>query len=114
VVIHAGCAIGSDGFGYRWDGRQHAKVPQIGTVIIEDDVEIGSCTCIDRAKFSVTRVGRGSKLDNLVQVGHNTQIGPHCIIVGMVGLPGRSSSGPASCWADSVPFANTSTLATAR
>lgn len=93
VVIHAGAIIGSDGFGYRWDGTRHAKVPQIGTVVIEDDVEIGSCVCIDRAKFSTTRVGRGTKMDNLVQVGHNVQIGPHCIIVGQVGLAGTVTLG---------------------
>jgi len=88
VVIHASSVLGSDGFGYRWDGRQHAKIPQIGTVIIEDDVELGSCVCIDRAKFGATRVGRGTKIDNLVQVGHNVRIGPHCIIVGQTGLAG--------------------------
>jgi UDP-3-O-[3-hydroxymyristoyl] glucosamine N-acyltransferase len=93
VVIHAGSVIGSDGFGYRWDGRRHAKVPQIGTVIIEDDVEIGSCVCIDRAKFSVTRIGTGTKIDNLVQIAHNVTIGPHCIIVGQVGLAGSSKLG---------------------
>ncbi len=88
VIIHAGSVIGSDGFGYRWDGRQHAKVPQIGTVLIEDDVEIGSCVCVDRAKFSATSIGRGTKIDNLVQIAHNCQIGPHCIIVGQTGLAG--------------------------
>jgi UDP-3-O-[3-hydroxymyristoyl] glucosamine N-acyltransferase len=88
VVIHAGSVLGSDGFGYRWDGTRHAKVPQIGNVIIEDDVEIGSCVCIDRAKFSVTRIGRGTKIDNLVQIGHNAQTGPHCILVGQSGLAG--------------------------
>jgi UDP-3-O-[3-hydroxymyristoyl] glucosamine N-acyltransferase len=93
VTIHAGSVLGSDGFGYRWDGTRHAKVPQIGTVIIEDDVEIGSCVCIDRAKFSTTRVGRGTKIDNLVQVAHNDRIGPHCIIVGQVGLAGSVTLG---------------------
>ncbi|HEV2294062.1 MAG TPA: UDP-3-O-(3-hydroxymyristoyl)glucosamine N-acyltransferase [Tepidisphaeraceae bacterium] len=93
VVVHAGSVIGSDGFGYRWDGTRHTKVPQIGTVAIEDDVEIGSCVCIDRAKFSTTRVGRGTKIDNLVQVGHNVVIGPHCIIVGQVGLAGSVTLG---------------------
>lgn len=88
VIIHGGSVIGSDGFGYRWDGQQHAKVPQIGMVIIEDDVEIGSCVCIDRAKFSTTSIGRGTKIDNLVQIAHNCQIGPHCIIVGQAGLAG--------------------------
>jgi UDP-3-O-[3-hydroxymyristoyl] glucosamine N-acyltransferase len=93
VVIHAGSVLGTDGFGYRWDGRQHQKVPQIGTVIIEDDVEIGSCVCIDRAKFSATRIGRGTKIDNLVQIGHNAEVGPHCIIVGQAGLAGSARLG---------------------
>jgi UDP-3-O-[3-hydroxymyristoyl] glucosamine N-acyltransferase len=88
VVIHAGSVLGTDGFGYRWDGKQHQKVPQIGTVIVEDDVEIGSCVCIDRAKFSATRIGRGTKIDNLVQIGHNAEVGPHCILVGQSGLAG--------------------------
>jgi UDP-3-O-[3-hydroxymyristoyl] glucosamine N-acyltransferase len=93
VIIHAGSVLGTDGFGYRWDGRQHQKIPQIGTVIVEDDVEIGSCVCIDRAKFSSTRIGRGTKIDNLVQIGHNVQIGPHCIIVGQAALAGSSRLG---------------------
>jgi UDP-3-O-[3-hydroxymyristoyl] glucosamine N-acyltransferase len=93
VAIHAGSVIGSDGFGYRWDGKQHVKVPQIGTVIIEDDVEIGSCVCIDRAKFGATKVGRGTKIDNLVQIAHNVQIGPHSIIVGQTGIAGSVKLG---------------------
>jgi UDP-3-O-[3-hydroxymyristoyl] glucosamine N-acyltransferase len=93
VIIHAGSVLGTDGFGYRWDGKQHQKIPQIGTVIVEDDVEIGSCVCIDRAKFSTTRIGRGTKIDNLVQIGHNVQVGPHCIIVGQAGLAGSSKLG---------------------
>lgn len=93
VVIHASSVLGSDGFGYRWDGRRHAKIPQIGTVIIEDDVEIGSCVCIDRAKFSATRVGHGTKIDNLVQIAHNCQIGPFCMIVGQAGLAGSVKLG---------------------
>ncbi len=88
VAIHAGSVIGSDGFGYRWDGKKHAKVPQIGTVVIEDEVEIGSCVCIDRAKFGFTRIGRGTKIDNLVQIAHNVQIGAHSIIVGQTGIAG--------------------------
>jgi UDP-3-O-[3-hydroxymyristoyl] glucosamine N-acyltransferase len=93
VVIHANTVLGTDGFGYRWDGKQHAKVPQIGTVVIEDDVEIGSCVCIDRAKFGATRVGRGSKIDNLVQIAHNCVVGPNCIIVGQAGLAGSVKLG---------------------
>jgi UDP-3-O-[3-hydroxymyristoyl] glucosamine N-acyltransferase len=93
VIVHAGSVIGTDGFGYRWDGKQHIKIPQIGTVIIEDDVEIGSCVCIDRAKFSATRIGRGTKIDNLVQIGHNVRIGPNCIITGQAGLAGSATLG---------------------
>jgi UDP-3-O-[3-hydroxymyristoyl] glucosamine N-acyltransferase len=93
VIIHAGAVLGSDGFGYRWDGSRHQKIPQIGTVIVEDDVEIGSCTCIDRAKFAATRIGRGTKIDNLVQIGHNVTVGPHCIIVGQAGIAGSVTLG---------------------
>jgi UDP-3-O-[3-hydroxymyristoyl] glucosamine N-acyltransferase len=93
VAIHAGSIIGSDGFGYRWDGAKHAKIPQIGTVIIEDDVEIGSCVCVDRAKTGATKIGHGTKIDNLVQVAHNCIIGPHCVIVGQVGLAGSVTLG---------------------
>lgn len=93
VIINAGSVLGSDGFGYRWDGTKHAKIPHVGTVVVEDDVEIGSCVCIDRAKFSVTRIGKGSKIDNLVQIAHNVVIGPHCIIVGQVGLAGSCKLG---------------------
>lgn len=93
VTIHAGSVLGTDGFGYRWDGKRHVKIPQIGTVVVEDEVEIGSCVCVDRAKFSTTRIGRGTKIDNLVQIGHNVQIGPHCILVGQTGLAGSSKLG---------------------
>ncbi|WP_428939094.1 UDP-3-O-(3-hydroxymyristoyl)glucosamine N-acyltransferase [Fontivita pretiosa] len=93
VIIHAGTIIGTDGFGYRWDGSQHVKIPQIGTIVIEDDVELGSCVCVDRAKTGVTRIGRGTKIDNLVQIAHNCVIGPHCIIVGQVGLAGSVTLG---------------------
>jgi UDP-3-O-[3-hydroxymyristoyl] glucosamine N-acyltransferase len=93
VTIHAGSVLGMDGFGYRWDGKQHAKIPHIGVVIVEDDVEIGSCVCIDRAKFSATRIGRGSKIDNLVQIAHNAQLGPHCIMVGQSGVAGSVKLG---------------------
>ena len=93
VVIHAGSVLGSDGFGYRWNGSAHQKIPQIGTVVIEDDVEIGSCVCIDRAKFAATRIGRGTKIDNLVQIGHNVVTGPHCIIVGQAALAGSVTLG---------------------
>jgi UDP-3-O-[3-hydroxymyristoyl] glucosamine N-acyltransferase len=93
VTIHASSVLGTDGFGYRWDGKQHAKIPQIGTVVIEDDVEIGSCACVDRAKFGATRVGRGSKIDNLVQIAHNANIGPFCIFAGQAGIAGSVTLG---------------------
>lgn len=93
VIVHASSVLGSDGFGYRWDGSKHAKVPQIGTVVVEDDVEIGSCVCVDRAKFAATRIGRGTKIDNLVQIAHNVQVGPHCIIVAHVGIAGSAKLG---------------------
>ena len=93
VIIHANSVLGADGFGYRWDGKQHVKIPQIGDVIIEDDVEIGACTCIDRAKFDETRVGRGTKIDNLVQIAHNVRIGAHAIVCGQVGIAGTATIG---------------------
>ena len=93
VIVNAGAVIGTDGFGYRWNGTKHAKVPQIGTVEIGDDVEIGSCACIDRAKFAATRIGQGTKIDNLVQIGHNVVLGPHCIITGQAGVAGSAVLG---------------------
>jgi len=88
VSIHSGTVLGGDGFGYVMDGGKHHKVPQLGTVIIEDDVEIGANVCIDRATMGATRVGAGTKIDNLVQVAHNVQIGRNVILCGQVGLSG--------------------------
>jgi UDP-3-O-[3-hydroxymyristoyl] glucosamine N-acyltransferase len=93
VVIHSNSTIGADGFGYLFRGREHRKIPQIGIVVIEDDVEIGANTCIDRARSGETRIGRGTKIDNLVQIAHNCRIDEHCIIVGQVGLSGSCSLG---------------------
>lgn len=90
VTLHAGVVIGTDGFGYIFRDGRHRKIPQIGIVIIEDDVEIGANSCVDRAKFGATVVGRGSKIDNLVQVAHNVQIGPLCVIIAQAGLAGSS------------------------
>ena len=88
VIIHPGCKVGQDGFGYR-DGRQgHLKVPQVGRVIIQDDVEIGAGTTIDRGGIRDTVIGEGTKIDNLVQVGHNVGIGRHCVIVAQTGISG--------------------------
>ena len=88
VQIHAGSVVGGEGFGYVWTGERQQKIPQLGTVVVEDDVEIGCNTCIDRATFGETRIGRGVKIDNLVQVAHNDAIGEHSILVAQVGLAG--------------------------
>jgi UDP-3-O-[3-hydroxymyristoyl] glucosamine N-acyltransferase len=92
-IIHAGAVIGSDGYGFYFAKGKHNKIPQIGSVIIEDDVEIGSCTAIDRATTGTTRIGKGTKIDNLVQIAHNVQIGEHSLIVAQVGIAGSSKLG---------------------
>lgn len=94
VIIHNGAVIGADGFGYIQTGEgEHRKIPQLGRVVIEDDVEIGANTTIDRAALGETRIGRGTKIDNLVQVAHNVQIGPHSILAGQVGIAGSTKVG---------------------
>ena len=93
VIIHSGSVIGSDGFGYERTQAGHEKIPHIGDVVLEDDVEIGSCVCIDRAKIAHTRIGRGTKIDNLVQIGHNVTVGENCIIVSQVGISGSVKIG---------------------
>lgn len=93
VILNAGTVLGTDGFGYRWDGKQHLKLPQIGTVVIEDDVELGSCVCVDRAKYGATRIGKGTKIDNLVQIAHNVVTGAHCIMAGQTGIAGSTTIG---------------------
>jgi UDP-3-O-[3-hydroxymyristoyl] glucosamine N-acyltransferase len=93
VRIHANSVIGADGFGYRFHDGRHLKVPQLGTVEIGDDVEIGACTTIDRGTFQATLIGAGTKIDNLVQVAHNCHIGRHNLLVGQVGIAGSCSTG---------------------
>lgn len=93
VTIHNGAIIGSDGFGYAPDGRSWFKIPQIGNVIIEDDVEIGANTAVDRAAMETTHIRRGAKIDNLVQVAHNCDIGEDCIIVAQAGIAGSTTLG---------------------
>jgi UDP-3-O-[3-hydroxymyristoyl] glucosamine N-acyltransferase len=93
VIIHAGSVLGSDGFGYVFDGGRHYKIPQVGTVVIGDDVEIGANVTIDRATTGKTSIGKGTKIDNLVQVGHNVRIGEHSIIVAQVGIGGSTEIG---------------------
>ena len=93
VTIHSGAVIGSDGFGYAYEAGMHHKIPQVGTVIIEDDVEIGANTTIDRATTGATIIGKGTKIDNLVQVGHNVKIGRNAIVVSQTGIGGSSNIG---------------------
>jgi UDP-3-O-[3-hydroxymyristoyl] glucosamine N-acyltransferase len=93
VILHSGSVIGSDGFGYEFINGQHQKIDQVGIVQIDDDVEIGSCTTIDRARFGRTWIGAGSKIDNLVQIGHNCILGKHCIIVSQTGISGSTRLG---------------------
>jgi UDP-3-O-[3-hydroxymyristoyl] glucosamine N-acyltransferase len=88
VIIHPGCRIGQDGFGFVMDATGHEKIPQIGRVVVQDDVEIGAGTAIDRGGVRDTFIGEGTKIDNLVQIGHNVVIGRHCIIVAQSGLSG--------------------------
>lgn len=93
VTIHSGVRIGQDGFGFALGGAGHVKVPQIGRVIIQDDVEIGANTTIDRGALKDTIVGEGSKIDNLCQIGHNVVIGRNCVIVAMTGISGSTELG---------------------
>jgi len=93
VRIHAGAVIGADGFGYVFDGSEHRKVPQVGQVLIQDDVEIGANTTIDRAALGATIICKGTKIDNLVQIAHNVTIGEHSIIVAQVGIAGSTKIG---------------------
>ena len=88
VILHAGVCVGADGFGYVRDDMGYHKFPQIGTVVIEDDVELGAHTCVDRAALGRTRIGRGTKIDNLVQVGHNVDIGERVVIASQTGISG--------------------------
>lgn len=93
VIIHSGTVIGSDGFGYVQVNGAHEKIPQLGTVVIHDDVEIGANVTIDRARLNETVIGRGTKIDNLVQIAHNVIIGEHCIIIAQSGVSGSTVIG---------------------
>jgi UDP-3-O-[3-hydroxymyristoyl] glucosamine N-acyltransferase len=105
VIIHSGAVIGSDGFGFAPDGVKYHKIPQVGGVVIEDDVEIGANTTVDRATLGVTRIGKGTKIDNLVQIAHNVNIGENCIIAGQVGISGSTQIGDESVIAGQVGMA---------
>src|SRR5262249_45665201 len=93
VVLHAGVVVGSDGFGYVFADGRHVKFPQLGKIVIEDDVEIGSNTTLDRGSLGTTVIGEGTKIDNLVQIAHNVKIGRHCVIASQVGISGSSEVG---------------------
>ncbi|OGR16067.1 MAG: hypothetical protein A3K53_07500 [Deltaproteobacteria bacterium RIFOXYB2_FULL_66_7] len=93
VLLHAGCVIGSDGFGFAPTPQGYRKIPQVGIVEIGDDVEIGANTTVDRAALGVTRIGPGTKLDNLIQVGHNVEIGRDTVIAALVGIAGSARIG---------------------
>lgn len=93
VILHAGAVIGSDGFGYVRAGSGYLKFPQMGAVVIEDDVEIGSNTTVDRGSLGITRIGLGTKIDNLVQIAHNVHIGRHCVIAAQTGISGSVEIG---------------------
>jgi UDP-3-O-[3-hydroxymyristoyl] glucosamine N-acyltransferase len=91
VRLQPGVVLGSDGFGYETVKGRHEKVPQVGSVVIENDVEIGANSTVDRARFSRTVIGEGTKIDNLVQIGHNVVIGKHCILCAQVGISGSTT-----------------------
>jgi UDP-3-O-[3-hydroxymyristoyl] glucosamine N-acyltransferase len=93
VILQPGAVLGGDGFGYAQTPTGHMKIPQIGTLDVADNVEIGANSAIDRAALDSTRIGAGTKIDNLVQIGHNVQIGEHCLIVGQVGIGGSTQVG---------------------
>jgi UDP-3-O-[3-hydroxymyristoyl] glucosamine N-acyltransferase len=92
-IVHSGVVIGSDGYGFATHGGRHHKIPQIGIVRIEDDVEIGAGTTIDRAALGETVIGEGTKIDNLVQIAHNVKVGKHCFLVSQVGIAGSTELG---------------------
>lgn len=106
VTIHAGSIIGADGFGYKYRGNQHVKVPHVGNVVIEDNVEIGANTCVDRGALGSTRIGWGSKIDNLVQLGHNNVVGKNVIVCGQCGISGSCEIGDGAILAGSVGVAD--------
>ncbi|CAA9891206.1 UDP-3-O-acylglucosamine N-acyltransferase [Candidatus Methylobacter favarea] len=110
VIIHSGAVIGADGFGYKFRSNQHLKVPQVGNVIIEDNVEIGANTCIDRGALGSTTIGAGSKIDNLVQIGHNNKVGKNVIMCGQTGVSGSCTIEDYAILAGSVGVADHVTI----
>jgi UDP-3-O-[3-hydroxymyristoyl] glucosamine N-acyltransferase len=93
VRVHSGAVVGADGYGYEWSGKGHYKIPQLGRVRLENDVEVGANTTIDRATTGETVIGAGTKIDNQVQIAHNVRTGQHCLIVAQVGIAGSTTLG---------------------
>ncbi|MEA3639216.1 MAG: UDP-3-O-(3-hydroxymyristoyl)glucosamine N-acyltransferase [Lamprobacter sp.] len=105
-ILHSGVVIGGEGFGFVWDGSAHRKVPQLGRVVLEEDVDIGCNSCVDRATLGETRIRRGTKIDNLVQIAHNTDIGAHVILVSQSGVAGSSRLGTGTVVAGQVAISD--------
>jgi len=105
VIIHCGAVLGSDGFGFAKEGEVYRKIPQVGTVVIEDDVEIGANCTIDRATLGETRIRRGTKLDNLIQIAHNVEIGENTVIAAQTGISGSTRIGQGVTIGGQVGFA---------
>src|SRR5581483_4225521 len=93
VILQPGAVVGSDGFGFAKEGVGYRKIPQVGNVVLEDDVELGANTCVDRAVLGTTRIGQGTKLDNLIQIGHNVVIGKHTVMAALTGISGSTQVG---------------------
>lgn len=110
VTIHSGAIIGADGFGYKFRNNAHIKVPQVGNVVIENNVEIGANTCVDRGALGSTTIGLGSKIDNLVQIGHNNKVGQHVIMCGHTGVSGSCNIGDYAILAGSSGIADHVTI----
>jgi UDP-3-O-[3-hydroxymyristoyl] glucosamine N-acyltransferase len=110
-VVHSGGVLGADGFGFVWDGQRQVKVPQVGKVVLGDDVEIGANTTVDRATAGATQIGNGTKLDNLVQVGHNARIGEHTVIASLCGISGSTKIGSRNTLAGQVATSDHITVA---
>jgi UDP-3-O-[3-hydroxymyristoyl] glucosamine N-acyltransferase len=110
VIVHAGAVLGADGFGYRFAGGAHVKVPQFGNVEVGDDVEIGACTTVDRGTFQSTRIGKGTKVDNLVMIAHNCRIGRHNVLASQVGIAGSCTTGDYVVMAGQVGIADHVTI----
>ncbi|MBI5154285.1 UDP-3-O-(3-hydroxymyristoyl)glucosamine N-acyltransferase [Candidatus Poribacteria bacterium] len=110
VILHTGCVIGADGFKYEVIGRRLTKIPQVGRVVIEDDVEMGANCTVDRASFSVTRVGARTKMDNAVHIGHNCDVGSDCVLVAQVALGGSTKVGRGVVMAGQVAVADNSVI----